>query len=110
VTAILYGLSVLILSCAVSWLFSRFRNGRPRRRPRLSRGEMRALRRRGPNLRALGNWTPDQRIARAIRKGLLSLSQAERLDGMQRARLANRQVTGRPNGTGPLKSGRISGP
>lgn len=108
-TAILYGLSVLILSCAVAWLLRRLRNGRPRCRPRLSRQEMRALRRIGPNLRALENWAPDQRVARAIRRGVLTLSQALRLDGMQEARLAARQQTGQPNGTGLPKSGRISG-
>ena len=59
-TAILYGLSVLILSCAVSWLLSRLRNGRPRRHRLLSRREMRALRRRGSNLRALENWRLDR--------------------------------------------------
>jgi len=64
--AILYGLSVLILSCAVAWLLSRLRNGRPRWRRLLSRQEMRALRR--VKLRALENLTPHQRLDRAIQE------------------------------------------
>jgi len=101
VTAILYGLSVLILSCAVSWLFSRLRNGRPRRRPLLSRQEMRALRR--VKLRALENPTPYQLLDRTIRERVLTLDQALRLDGMQKARGCSRRSTpaGQRN-SGPL--------
>ena len=111
-TAILYGLSVLILSCAVSWLLSRLRNGRPRRHRLLSRQEMRALRRRGPNLRALENWSPLQirRLNREIHKGCLTLPQVLAWKTLEEvSRSADPQRTGRPNGTGLLKSGRTSG-
>ena len=95
--AFLYGFCVLILSCATAWLFSRLRNGRSRRRPRLSRQEMRALRK----FQALETPTAWQRLGRAIRERTLTFEQALRLEGMEKARRsqgtpAGQRTSGQP--------------